>query len=191
MTVYHPIEQEMQGGRLFVVTAGTNAYALVPEIERLVRELSSNQPVEQAATLADIRARVLSPARVNTAVLGIFAGVALLISIIGIGAVLAFSVSGRQREFGVRLAIGSPPGQLLFGVLRQGAVMALAGIALGLFVGWALVAFAGGYVTGLALPGPGALAGAAALVLLATVLAALAPALRASRTDPVQALRAD
>lgn len=191
MTVYHPIEQEMQGGRLFVVTEGTNAYTLVPAIERMVRELSSNQPVEQAATLDDIRARVLSPARVNTAVLSIFAGVALLISIIGIGAVLAFSVSGRQREFGVRLAIGSPPEQLLFGVLRQGAVMAVAGIALGLFVGWALVAFAGGYITGLALPGAGVLAGAAALVLLATLLAALAPALRASRTDPVHALRAD
>jgi len=191
MTVYHPIEQEMQGGRLFVVTQGTNAYTLVPEIERLVRELAPNQPVEQAATLADIRARVLSPARVNTAVLSIFAGVALLISIIGIGAVLAFSVSGRQREFGVRLAIGSPPEQLLAGVLRQGLVMATAGVALGLFVGWVLVAFAGRFVSGLEWPGAGALAGAAALVLTATLLAALAPALRASRTDPVQALRAD
>lgn len=191
MTVYHPIEQEMQGGRVFVVTQGTNPYGLVPQIERSVRELASNQPVEQAATLDDIRARVLSPARVNTAVLSVFAGVALLISVIGIGAVLAFSVSGRRREFGVRLAIGSPPEQLLIGVLKQGVVMAVAGIAAGVFVGWALVALAGGYVSGLELPGPIALTGAAAVVLVATVLAALAPAVRASRTDPVQALRAE
>jgi ABC-type antimicrobial peptide transport system permease subunit len=67
----------------------------------------------------------------------------------------------------------------------------VSGIAAGLFVGWALVAFAGGYISGLELPGAAALAGTAALVLAATVLAALAPAIRASRTDPVQALRAE
>lgn len=191
MTVYHPFEQEAQGGRVFVVTRGTNPYTLVPQIERTVREMSSNQPVENAATLADIRARVLSPARVNTVVLSVFAGVALLISVIGIGAVLAFSVSGRRREFGIRLAIGSPPVQLLLGVLRQGVVMAIAGVACGAFIGWAISAVAGAYVPGLQLPGVVALAGAAALLIVATVLASLVPALRAGRTDPVLALRAE
>ena len=179
MTVYHPFEQELQGGRVFVTTQSTNPYTLVPQIERSVRELSSNQPVEQAATLDDIRARVLSPARVNTIVLSVFAGVAMLISVIGIGAVLAFSVSGRRREFGVRLAIGAPPMQLLLGVLRQGLVMAAAGIACGGFIGWALSTLAGAYVTGLEFPGALALAGAAALLVAATVVAALVPAIRA------------
>ena len=191
MTVYHPIDQEMQGGRVFVVTRGTNPYSLVPQIERSVRELSSNQPVENAATLADIRARVLSPARVNTIVLSVFAGVALLISVIGIGAVLAFSVSGRRREFGIRLAIGSPPVQLLLGVLRQGIVMAVAGVACGAFIAWGLSAMAGAYVEGLEPPGALALVGAGVLLVAAALLASLVPAVRASRTDPVQALQAE
>ena len=191
MTVYHPFEQEMQGGRVFVVTRGVNPYTLVPQIERSVHELSANQPVEQAATLTDIRARVLSPARVNTIVLSVFAGVALLRSVIGIGAVLAFSVSGRRREFGIRLAIGSPPVQLLLGVLRQGVVMAVAGVAAGAFLGWAITQVAGAYLPGLELPGAGALVGAATTIVVATVIASLMPALRAGRTDPVQALRAE
>jgi hypothetical protein len=191
MTVYHPFEQEVAGGRVFIVTQGTNPYSLVPEIERSVRELSGNQPVERAATLTDIRAHVLSPARVNTIVLSVLAGVALLISIIGIGAVLAFSVSGRKREFGIRLALGSQPSELLQGVLRQGFLMAVGGIVCGVFIGWALSGLAGASISGLELPGVLPLAGTAALLLIATLLAALIPALRASRTDPVQALRAD
>jgi ABC-type antimicrobial peptide transport system permease subunit len=121
----------------------------------------------------------------------VFAGVAMLISVIGIGAVLAFSVSGRRREFGVRLAIGAPPMQLLLGVLRQGLVMAAAGIACGAFVGWALSTLAGAYVAGLEFPGAMALAGAAALLVAATVVASLVPAIRAGRTDPTLALRAE
>ena len=109
----------------------------------------------------------------------------------GLSLIHIFSVSGRRREFGIRLAIGSPPVQLLLGVLRQGVVMAIAGVACGAFIGWAISAVAGAYVPGLQLPGVVALAGAAALLIVATVLASLVPALRAGRTDPVLALRAE
>src|SRR6476646_7076801 len=108
MTVYHPFEQEIGGGRLFV-HAATDPYALVPPITRIIRELSAEQPVEQAATLEDVRAEVLSPNRLNAMVFSGFAGVALLIAIVGVAGVLAFSVSARNREFGVRLAVGSTP----------------------------------------------------------------------------------
>ena len=79
MTVYHPFEQELGGGRLFIHTR-SDPYALVPVITRIVRELAADQPVERAATLADIRAEVLGPERLNTIVFGGFAGVALAIS---------------------------------------------------------------------------------------------------------------
>ena len=69
--------------------------------------LASDQPVERAATLADIRAQVLAPNRVNALVFGGFAGVALLIAVVGVAGVLAFSVSARTREFGIRLALGA------------------------------------------------------------------------------------
>lgn len=189
MTVYHPYDQEMQGGRVFVVSRGSDPYALVPQIERLVGEMAPGQPVEQAATLDDIRARVLSPARVNTIVLSVFAGVALLISVVGIGGVLAFSVSGRTREFGIRLAIGSPPKELLMGVLRQGLIMAAVGVGVGLGLGWMLSVTIGTYIPGLQLPGAAALASATLLLIGATIVAALVPAVRAARTNPVQALR--
>ena len=130
MTVYHPFEQEIGGGRLFV-HARTDPYALVPPITRIIRELSADQPVERAATLEDVRAEVLAPDRLNALVFGGFAAVALTIAVVGVAGVLAFSVSARTREFGIRLAIGSAPRHLLTRVLGEGAVIAGAGIVAG------------------------------------------------------------
>src|SRR5205823_13096494 len=106
MTIYHPLDQEIGGGRLFVHTKA-DPYALVPSITRIIRELSAEQPVERPATLEDVRAEVLAPNRVNALVFGGFAIVALTIAVVGVAGVLAFSVSARTREFGIRLAIGS------------------------------------------------------------------------------------
>ncbi len=112
MTIYQPFWQVGVAGRVFVRTAG-DPYALVPAVTRTIRELSKDQPVERAATLEDVRAEVLSPERVNAFVFSGFAGIALLIAVVGVAGVLAFSVSARTREFGVRLAIGSAPRHLL------------------------------------------------------------------------------
>src|SRR5436190_10619930 len=145
MLVYHPFEQEIGGGRLFVHTR-TNPYALVPSITRTVRELAVDQPVERAATLDDVRAEVLAPERLNTIVFGGFAAVALAISLVGVAGVLAFSVSGRTREFGIRLAVGSQPGRLLAGVLAEGLVMAALGIVVGALGGLGLSRVIASYV---------------------------------------------
>jgi predicted permease len=190
MTVYHPFEQEVGGGRLFVHAKG-DPYALVPPITRIIRDLAADQPVERAATLDDIRAEVLAPDRLNALVFGGFAGVALIIAIVGVAGVLAFSVSARTREFGVRLAIGSTPRELLARVLREGAVIAAIGIVAGAGGGYLLARLAGGYIQDLRLPGVLPLGGAAVLLVGAAVLASLMPASRASRVDVVQALRAD
>jgi predicted permease len=190
MTVYHAFEQEIGGGRLFV-HAKTDPYALVPPITRIVRELSADQPVERAATLDDIRAEVLAPDRLNALVFGGFAGVALIIAVVGVAGVLAFSVSARTREFGVRLAIGSTPADLLARVLREGAVIAAAGIVAGGVAGYALARIVGGYVQDIHVPGALPIAGAAAVLVAAAVLASLMPAARAARVDVLQALRAD
>lgn len=190
MTVYHPFEQEIGGGRLFVHTR-TDPYALVPPITRIIRELSAEQPVEQAATLEDVRAEVLAPNRLNALVFGGFAGVALMIAVVGVAGVLAFSVSARTREFGVRLAIGSEPRHLLTRVLGEGAVIAAAGIVAGAVGGLALARLVGGYIQEVRIPGALPIAGAATILIGAAILASLMPAARASRVDVVQALRSD
>ncbi len=190
MSVYHPLEQEMGGSRLFV-HARTDPYALVPPITRIIRELSAEQPVEQAATLEDVRAEVLAPNRLNTLVFGGFAAVALTIAVVGVGGVLAFSVSARTREFGIRLAIGSAPRHLLTRVLGEGAVIAGAGIVAGAVGGMALARVGGGYIQEVRLPGALPIVGAAAILVAAAILASLMPAARAARVDAVQALRSD
>ena len=190
MAVYHPFEQEVAGGRLFVHTR-VDPYPLVPQITRVVREMAAEQPVERAATLDDIRAEVLAPDRLNTAVFGLFAVVALAIAVIGVAGVLAFAVSGRTREFGVRLALGAVPRNLLAGVIQNGAVIAVAGIAIGLAGGYVAARLAASYLDKVQMPGAVAVAAAGGLLLAAGIAASLIPAARAARTNVIEALRAD
>jgi predicted permease len=190
MTVYHPMEQEMNGGRIFI-HAKVNPYTLVPPVTKLIRDLASDQPVERPATLDDIRAEVLAPARVNAMVFGGFAGVALLIAVVGVAGVLAFSVSARTREFGIRLAIGSTPRALLLRVLREGAAIGIGGIVTGAIGGVLLARVIASYIPDVQIPGAAPIIGAATVLVLAAVVASLTPAARASRVDVVCALRAE
>ncbi len=190
MTVYHPFEQQLSGGRLFVHTRG-DPYALVPAITRTVRAMAADQVIERAATLDDIRAEVLEPDRLNAIVFGGFAAVALAISIVGVAGVLAFSVSGRTREFGIRLAIGSQPHTILTGVLGEGLWMTAAGVVAGAAGGFALARVVGSYLEHVQLPGVLPVILSAAVLLVAAVIGSLLPAARAARVDVVQALRAE
>jgi ABC-type antimicrobial peptide transport system permease subunit len=133
----------------------------------------------------------MTPDRVNAFVVTGFAGVALAIAIVGVAGVLAFSVSARTREFGVRLAIGSTPRDLLTRVLREGVGIVIVGIVAGVGLGYALAALGASYVDGLRLPGFLPVAGAASVLAVAAVAAALLPARRAARVDVLQALRTE
>jgi ABC-type antimicrobial peptide transport system permease subunit len=190
MVVYHPFEQEIGGGRMFV-HARTDPYSLVTPITRIIRELSADQPVEQAATLDDIRAEVLAPDRLNALVFAVFALVALTIAVVGVAGVLAFSVSARTREFGIRLAIGSAPRHLMARVLRDGAVIAALGIAVGALGGYLLARLVGSYIEGIEIPGAVPTMSAAAILIASAIIASVTPAVRASRVDVMEALRAD
>jgi putative ABC transport system permease protein len=190
MTVYHPFNQEIFGGRLFV-HARSDPYALVPPITRIIRELAADQPVERPATLEDVRAEVLAPSRLNALVFGGFAGVALTIAVVGVAGVLAFSVSARTREFGIRLAIGSAPRHLLTRILGEGTAIAVTGIVAGVAGGIALAAIVGRYIQDVRIPDLLPTIAAALVLVAAAILASLTPAARASRVDVVQALRAE
>ncbi len=128
-------------------------------VMRTIRALSADQVVERAATLEDIRSEVLTPDRLNTIVLAGFAGVALLIAVVGVAGVLAFSVSGRVREFGIRLAIGSQPRELVARVVGEGAAIAAIGITTGIFAGLGLMTLAKGVLSDTQAPGCDCLCG--------------------------------
>jgi putative ABC transport system permease protein len=192
LTVYHPLDQEVGlfGGRLFI-HAHSNPYALVSPITRIIRQMSADQIVEKAATLEDVRAEVLTPDRLNTLVFGGFAAFALLIAVVGVAGVLAFSVSGRTREFGIRLAVGSQPRNLVMGVLAEGVWMAGIGIVAGVACGLAMARLAGSYFEDVRMPGVLPIIGSALVLLAAAVIASILPAARAARVDVTQALRSD
>jgi putative ABC transport system permease protein len=190
MTVYIPSLQLGAAEHLFVRASG-DPYALAPVITRVIREMSPDQPVEHAATLQDVRAQVLSPERLNAFVFSGFAGIALLIAVVGVAGVLAFSVSARTREFGVRLAVGASPAHLLARVLAEGLFIASVGIAAGAAGGYALSRVAVRFVETAQLPGVVPVAGASAVLIVAAVVASMTPAARASRVDVVQALRSE
>jgi predicted permease len=191
VTVYTPIQEgPIIGGRLFIHTS-TNPYSLVTPVTRILRQMSADQPIEHAATLEDDRAEVLAPDRLNSLVFGVFAAVALAIALVGVAAVLAFSVSARTREFGIRLALGSQPRHLLRDVIAEGAVMAAAGVLAGAAFGFVAARLAGSYFLDVKMPGALPVVLSAFVLLAAAVVASWLPAARAARIDVIQALRAD
>jgi predicted permease len=193
LTIYEPILGGVMGrlaNRLFVRAAG-DPYRLVPSVTRVIREVSADQAVERPATLEDVRAEVLTPERLNTFVFSALGGIALLIAVVGVAGVLAFSVGARTREFGVRLAIGSTPRELRTGVFRDGVRIAAFGIAAGAAGGYVVVRVAENALGTVQLPGVVPVLGAAAVLIVAAAVAALMPAMRVSRVDVLQALRSE
>jgi putative ABC transport system permease protein len=191
VSVYSPFDEGLLfGGRLFIHTSG-NPYALVQSVTRIIRDMSADQPVERAATLEDIRAEVLTPDRLNSLVFGVFAAVALAIAVVGVAGVLAFSVSARTREFGIRLALGSEPQQLLKTVVAEGTVMAAGGVLAGAAFGFVLARLAGKYFLDVKMPGALPVLVSAFVLMAVAVIASALPAVRAARIDVMQALRSE
>ena len=191
VTIYHTFEQgPLFRGRLFIHTS-VDPYSLVTPVTRIIRDLSADQPIERAGTLEDARAEVLTPQRLNSVVFGVFAAVALAIAVVGVAGVLAFSVSARTREFGIRLALGSEPRRLFKDVIAEGAAMAVAGIVAGALFGFVLARGARSYFADVTMPGVFAMAASALVLLTVAVIASMLPAARAARIDVIQALRTE
>jgi ABC-type antimicrobial peptide transport system permease subunit len=115
----------------------------------------------------------------------------LAIAVVGVAGVLAFSVSSRTREFGIRLALGSQPQNLLKGVIAEGAVIAAAGVLVGAAFGYIVARLAGSYILDMKMPGAVPVVAAALVLLTAAVVASMLPAARAARVDVIQALHSD
>jgi predicted permease len=190
-TAYLPFSQfPASRSSLFVRTIG-DTVSVAPAIRALVRRLDPHWSIIDVRTLAQIRESSIESPRLRTSLLGFFAALALAISATGIGGVVAYAVSQRRLEIGLRVALGARPLQVLRMVLRQGLMATALGVSVGLSGAAALSRMLSGLLFGVEPTDALSFIGAAALLVAVAVAASLIPAWRAAMSDPAAALRAE
>ncbi|MDP2997959.1 MAG: ABC transporter permease [Bryobacterales bacterium] len=187
--IYLP-DSEFRTPMLLVRTAGA-PLAMLPAIEKQVWEIDKDQPVHDAGTMESVLRRWTSQRRFTMVVLAAFAGVALVLAGVGLYSVLAYSVSLRTREIGVRVALGADPRSVARLVVRQGLALTLIGVGVGLAGAFALTRLMASLVFGVSATDPYTFAAVALLLIAVAVAASYLPARRAARIDPMEALRAE
>lgn len=195
--VYLPYRQVPDGWLIYyppkdlAVRSSGNPASLVPAIHRIIRQADPRQPVSDVRLLADVVAAQTAPRVTQLRVLGAFAAIAFLLAAVGMHGLLAFAVSQRTREIGVRVALGASQADILRMVFAQGLWSAAAGVAggaaLGVIAGQGLKAL----LAGVRPADPATFLAAGGLCLIMTMAGCLPPALRALRVDPTTAMRAE
>jgi predicted permease len=190
--VYVPLRQTPFGfgGQVLVRTAGDPA-AFGNTLRASVHAVDPNQPVEQMQTLDDLRSEALAAPRLTATLLGIFAALALLVTLAGIGGVIATSVTQRTKEFGLRMALGARRDSVLLMVVRQGLTLVVVGLVIGVVGALAAGRVLSSYLYQTAPRDPLIFAGVAAVFIIAGIIACVIPARRATTVDPLIALRAE
>jgi len=177
----------------FQVSWVVRADALTPELVRRVREelrsLDPRQPITAFRSMDEIKTRAMATETFQMALLLAFAIVGLLLAAAGIYGLVAYSVAQRTREFGIRMALGAARSGILASVVRQGAGLALAGVAVGIAAAMLLTRTLTSMVFGVKALDPGTVAVVGVLLLLVAAVASIVPAIRAVRLNPVTALR--
>jgi len=190
--IYVPLTQTPFGvaGQILVRTAGDPA-SFGNVLRSTVYAVDPNQPVENVQTLDDLRSEALAAPRLTAMLLGVFAALALLVTLAGIGGVIATSVTQRTKEFGLRMALGASRDSVLTMVIRQGLLLVGIGLAFGIAGALAAGRVLSAYLYQTAPTEPLIYAGVAAVFILCGVIACLIPARRATTVDPLIALRAE
>jgi putative ABC transport system permease protein len=187
--IYYPATQLAPRNMAIVLKTAIDPQTLVPSVRAAVRAVDPEQPLSNVRTMDQWMARSLQTRRAPTVLLAIFASVALALSAVGIYGVLAFAVAQRVREFGIRQALGAAPASILSLVLRQGLRTAAAGVLIGLGGSIVLARYLQTLLFGVTARDAGVLASVTGLLLAVALLACYLPARRATRIDPLAALR--
>jgi len=174
-----------------LVRSPADRASVVAAVRQAVREADGDLAIGEVRTLEEMRDRSAAPARFRTVVLSSFAAMALLLASLGVFGVLASSVSQRQRELGVRIALGAKPGDVYRLVLGEGARLAVAGLAAGAALALIVTRALSALLYEVSANDPATFASAALLLFTVAAAAGYLPARRATRVDPVEALRAE
>ncbi|MGB2900213.1 MAG: ABC transporter permease [Candidatus Acidiferrum sp.] len=188
-TVYWPMPELVYSGMTILVRTSSDPLSVVSAIHTELQQLDREQPMASIATMEQLLADSLSRARFTMLLLGIFAAVALLLAAVGIYGLIAYSVTQRTQELGIRIALGAQRRDVLRLVLSHGTRLTLLGLALGIAAALAITRLLASLLFGISATDPLTFAGVAALLAFVALLACFIPARRATRVDPIVALR--
>jgi len=189
--LYLPYRQAPNDVQHFTLRVAGDPIAVVPQLRAAIATIAPGVKLEGMTTMNEIVGTVLAPWRFSTIVVSVFSLIALAFAAIGVAALIAYAVTQRTREIGVRMALGARPRDVVSMLVREGWWMTVAGLAAGLFTAWLLRQAVASMLFGVA-PGDAATFGAVPILLAAVALiAAYIPARRAARVDPAVALRSE
>jgi len=189
MQIYMPLWQSRSNSASVVVRTSLAPDRLASSMRSLVRELDPAVAVADVSTMSQLISAATAQRRFQTLLVTAFGGVALLLSLVGLYALMAYSVAQRTAEIGIRMALGAQRSSVMRLVLRQGANLALAGIALGLACAWGVTRWMASLLFEVAPTDAATFCGAAVLFCAVALAACCMPARRATRVDPMVALR--
>jgi putative ABC transport system permease protein len=187
--IYVPFKQNAPDAFSLVVSTAADAQSFSGAVRRAVLAVDSEQPVADVRTMSQVMKDNVAVRRLSTWMLGVFAGLALLLASIGIYGLVSYSVTQRTREIGLRIALGAGTADILRSVARHAVVVCGIGGAAGLAAAFALAQFIRGLLYGVTATDPWAFTGAAVILALVAAAASYVPARRAMRIDPTVALR--
>lgn len=187
--MYMPFAQELTVAGSLAIRADSNVAALIPAVTRIVKRIAPTAPIEDVMTIAQIKDQSVAPRRLNAALVSSFGLLALVIAAVGIAGVLAFSVSARTNEIGIRMSLGADPGKVQRMILGEGGVLLATGLVLGMVGAFLATRVIRGLLFGVTPYDPVTLVSVATMMAVVGIVACWIPALRASRVDPIVAMR--
>jgi putative ABC transport system permease protein len=186
---YFPFAQLPDSAMTVILKAAGDPNQLIAAVRGQVKEIDPDQPIYNIRTMNEIRAESVAPERLNLALLSIFAGIALVLAIVGIYGVMSYSVTQRTHEIGIRMAIGAQPRDVFRMILGQGMILALIGVAIGLVGAFALTRLMATMLFGIEPTDPTTFAAIAILLTAVALVACYIPGRRATRVNPLESLR--
>ncbi|HEX4684507.1 MAG TPA: ABC transporter permease [Gemmatimonadaceae bacterium] len=190
-TMFQPFAQEVTFGAALVLRTKANPSAIHAPAVRAIRELYPKQIIENVATLEEVRDASVAPRKLNALFIASFGSLAMIIAMVGIAGVLAFSVSARTAEIGIRMSLGADASRVHRMILGEGGVMLVLGLGIGIAGALLTSSLLRGLLFGVEPHDPTTLGAVAALITAVGVAACWLPARRAASVDPAVALRSD